>query len=303
MHKQVRSVGPDKDKSTAWIIIIRAAERVEPNGLSRKINVGRASALSGQVAYGCDAKKHDEQKPERSVSHARSVIPKAVQCEAYLFFAVDLAQGARPLWDKPAVAAGLEEKPWNLEQVVENDRRLHAAERGREERRLRETGMLIILAWMSVTIAALLTVGLLPVAVPKIRRSPEFALMTLAMLGMLWRGEAWKTVYLAEEARLSQERQLSPKTTSMRQGASIGNGDLLPTDGPLIFAAVHVQWPQHYTPCEREAYLEIPQAVRPCILESCSGLAESSVEHDYDNLRLSSVSANRHQHQPILYDI
>ena len=28
----------------------------------------------------------------------------------------------------PAVAAGLEENPWSLEQVVRNDRRLHAAE-------------------------------------------------------------------------------------------------------------------------------------------------------------------------------
>jgi hypothetical protein len=65
----------------------------------------------------------------------------------------------------------------------------------------------------------------------------------------------------------------------------------LPTDGPLIVAAAHVHFPQHYAPCETEAYLEIPRAVRPCILESCSDLAESSsVEHHYDNLRLSSLS-------------
>jgi len=172
--------------------------------------------------------------------------------------------------------------------------------------------LITTLAWisvrMSVTLAALVTVAFLPMAILRVRQSVSFAMMTLAMLGMMWRGETWKYQCLRLAGQLSQSlpqsRQLSPKRAFSRSISSIGNGDLLPTDGPLIFAAAHVHFPQHYAPCETEAYLEIPRAVRPCILESCSDLAESSsVEHHYDNLRLSSLSANRHQHLMILYDI
>src|SRR5437016_726423 len=43
--------------------------------------------------------------------------------------------------------------------------------------------------------------------------------MALAMIGMLWRTEAWKTVCLAEEAQLSQRLQSLPKTVSIQQRA------------------------------------------------------------------------------------
>jgi hypothetical protein len=78
---------------------------------------------------------------------------------------------------------------------------------------------------VSVTLAALLTLGLLPVAIVKARRSAAFAAMTVAMLGMLWRGEAWKTICLAEEARLMQCLQQLPKTASIYQRASLAHVD------------------------------------------------------------------------------
>ena len=75
-----------------------------------------------------------------------------------------------------------------------------------------ETLLVSVLAWMSiqasVTLAVILTVILLP-----------WAWMTLAMIGMLWRAEAGKTVCLAEEAQLSQCLQSLPKTVSIRQRA------------------------------------------------------------------------------------
>lgn len=63
-----------------------------------------------------------------------------------------------------------------------------------------ETLSVTLLAWLplaaSVSLSALLTVILLPVAILRARQSPLFAAMTLAMLAMVWRGEAWKTVFL-----------------------------------------------------------------------------------------------------------
>jgi hypothetical protein len=81
--------------------------------------------------------------------------------------------------------------------------------------------MLITLALLpmkvSLTIAALLTVGLLPWAL--------LSAMTLAMLGMVWRGEAWKAAYHEIEAQVSQLppqcRQLLPKTASIGQCQSL----------------------------------------------------------------------------------
>lgn len=66
----------------------------------------------------------------------------------------------------------------------------------------------------------------LPMAIVKVQQTPAFAGMTVAMLGMLWRGEAWKTVCLAEEAQLSQLLQQMPKTTSSEQHASLYCDDL-----------------------------------------------------------------------------
>jgi hypothetical protein len=54
--------------------------------------------------------------------------------------------------------------------------------------------VITVLAWMplrvSVTLAGILTAILLPWALLSIRRSVDFAWMTMAMLLMLWRGEA-----------------------------------------------------------------------------------------------------------------
>jgi hypothetical protein len=88
--------------------------------------------------------------------------------------------------------------------------------------------MLITLAFqlplrLSMTLAALLTVGLLPLAIVKARHSVAFAVMTVAMLALLWRGEGWKAAFLETEEQLSQLppqcRQLLPRITSVRQDA------------------------------------------------------------------------------------
>jgi hypothetical protein len=60
---------------------------------------------------------------------------------------------------------------------------------------------------VSVTLATVLTLVLLPWALLSARRSLGFALMTLAMLTMLWRGEAWKTVFLQSEQQVSELQQ------------------------------------------------------------------------------------------------
>ena len=84
-----------------------------------------------------------------------------------------------------------------------------------------ETLLVSVLAWMSI------------------QASVTLAAMTLAMLAMLWRGEAWKTVFLRTEAQLSQlvlqSRQLSPK---------IGFCDL-------------VLWPRHVAVGYMPPYVEI----------------------------------------------
>lgn len=93
---------------------------------------------------------------------------------------------------------------------------------------------MIILAWMplalSVTLSVLLTVILLPTAILWARRSPSFAAMTLAMLAMLWRGEAWKTVFLQSERQvLELQRQLRQPSAS--SAISFDQNKLFPRDG------------------------------------------------------------------------
>jgi hypothetical protein len=64
----------------------------------------------------------------------------------------------------------------------------------------------------------MLTLILLPVAIVKARQSVAFAAMTLAMLGMMWRGEAWKyealecqpTVLLLRQSPLPRQRSRQP---------------------------------------------------------------------------------------------
>jgi hypothetical protein len=86
-----------------------------------------------------------------------------------------------------------------------------------------------LLAWLplrvSLTLAGLLTVFLLPLALMTARRSVPFAAMTLAMLGMMWRGETWKALCLKQSAQMyqlqRQYRQPSPKTVYFSQEASL----------------------------------------------------------------------------------
>ena len=76
---------------------------------------------------------------------------------------------------------------------------------------------------VSVTLAALLTVILLPWTLLSFRGSASFAWMTLAMLAMLWRGEAWKTVFLQSEQQvLKLQQQQRPPIES--NSISFGQG-------------------------------------------------------------------------------
>jgi hypothetical protein len=76
---------------------------------------------------------------------------------------------------------------------------------------------------VSVTLAALLTVILLPWALLSFRGSASFAWLTLAMLAMLWRGEAWKTVFLQSEQQvLELQQQQRPPIES--NSISFGQG-------------------------------------------------------------------------------
>jgi hypothetical protein len=90
--------------------------------------------------------------------------------------------------------------------------------------------MITVLAWMSLklslSLSALLTAILLPVAILRARESVLFSAMTLAMLGMMWRAEAWKTVYLQSERQLLEQRQppqpqISPKTEFSYQSRTL----------------------------------------------------------------------------------
>jgi hypothetical protein len=88
-----------------------------------------------------------------------------------------------------------------------------------------------LLAWMSirvsVTLSGILTVILLPWALLSFRGSASFAWMTLAMLAMLWRGEAWKTVFLQSEQQvLELQRQLRPPISSNTEWSNPGPSTL-----------------------------------------------------------------------------
>ena len=91
-----------------------------------------------------------------------------------------------------------------------------------------ETLLVSVLAWMSiqasVTLAAILTVILLPWALLSMRQSPGFAWMTLAMLAMLWRGEAPKAVFLQSEQQvLELQQRQQPHTSSKIKCSTLGS--------------------------------------------------------------------------------
>ena len=73
---------------------------------------------------------------------------------------------------------------------------------------------------VSATLAVLLTLVLLLVAVLLIRRSASFAALTLAMLLMTWSGEAWNTACQRTKKQLRIERQQWQKAISSALGAS-----------------------------------------------------------------------------------
>jgi len=83
-----------------------------------------------------------------------------------------------------------------------------------------ETLLVSALAWMplqvSVTLGTVLTLILLPWALLSARRSLGFALMTLAMLAMLWCGEAWKTVFLQSGQQVSELQQRQEQRASSK---------------------------------------------------------------------------------------
>jgi hypothetical protein len=105
----------------------------------------------------------------------------------------------------------------------------------------------------SVMLASILTVTMLPWALAMVRRSPLLSAMILAMIGMLWRAEAWKTVCLAEEAQLSQCLQSLPKTVSIRQRALAG------------CAGAHHVLPQVLHPFLAEEFEETHRPLKPGI--------------------------------------
>jgi hypothetical protein len=109
-----------------------------------------------------------------------------------------------------------------------------------------ETLLVSVLAWMSiqasVTLAAILTVILLPWALLSMRQSAGFAWMTLAMLAMLWRGEAWKTVFLQSEQQVLEPQQRQQPHTSSRTEYSIPDSLLACDDARCVLRCVSTQF-------------------------------------------------------------
>ncbi len=86
-----------------------------------------------------------------------------------------------------------------------------------------ETLLVSVLAWMSIQASLTLAAILLPWALVTVRRSLSLLATTLAMLAMLWRGKAWKTVFLQSEQRVSElQRQLRPPISSNTEWSNPG---------------------------------------------------------------------------------
>ena len=115
----------------------------------------------------------------------------------------------------------------------------------------------------SVMLAALVTVIWLPLAVLGAKGSP-WAWMTLAMLAMLWRGEAWKRVCQKEQAELSQCLQQSPKTGFSGLGSSLADGESRSERMPFseqFLPPVTLSWlqPRETCPAHREERSSHPE--------------------------------------------
>src|SRR5438105_5108241 len=139
--------------------------------------------------------------------------------------------------------------------------------------------MLIILAWMSVrasvTLAALLTLILFPVAVLTLRRSVPFAVMTLAMLGMMWRGETWKYGCLIAEQQLQQrvsELELRPRQLPL------SNSEFCYREPDFLRgASCSEQRPVSSQPLAVIGR-DVPSS--PCVLEDCDSVRASNGSHN-----------------------
>jgi hypothetical protein len=198
----------------------------------------------------------------------------------------------------PAVAAGLEEKPWSLEQVVENDGGLLPPERGCEiiTALAVETLLGSLLAWMSiqasVTLSVVLTASLLLLA---FRERALFWLVTVVAIGMLWRGESWKALCLLQEEQMSrlppQCRQLLTKTRYStpdlliaRDGAHHVPPQVLRPFLAEEFEETHWSLKGIQTPQDRSEHRKgnhkAPVTLQPLDLEAC--LALMNAEPDFE---------------------
>jgi hypothetical protein len=76
--------------------------------------------------------------------------------------------------------------------------------------------MLITLAWMALWQSAILSAALTVLVLALAWQKAAVWLIAVVAVSMIWRGEAWKAVFLATEAKASQLppqcRQLLPKT-------------------------------------------------------------------------------------------
>jgi hypothetical protein len=158
--------------------------------------------------------------------------------------------------------------------------------------------MTTALAWLalpaSVTLAGLLTVILLPWALWTARRSLALSAMTLAMLAMTWRDEAWKTVFLQSEQRVSElQRQLPQPISSNIESSNLGivllcavshrreselNLDHLPPVRLLSSRddVIHEEPPEYM--CDSDSLLRTLQAPHPRIAGNESGSAGSRLD-------------------------
>jgi hypothetical protein len=138
-----------------------------------------------------------------------------------------------------------------------------------------ETLLALLSLRASVTLAALLT------AILKVQQSAPFAAMTLAMLGMLWRGEAWKAAYLLQvEQQVSEQPQqqqiptlsniisADPDRTFRRAEFYLSDRVSQHFGRPLFFEAVEDERAQVAGQHDSEKFSNDTQAVLSCIRDS-----------------------------------
>jgi hypothetical protein len=104
---------------------------------------------------------------------------------------------------------------------------------------------MITLAWLplpvSVTLCSILSVTLIASAIVSEWRSWTLSAMALVAILMIWRGEAWKAVFLQAEQQVSELRLPPPASISPRKGFSYSSPELLHDDCRY---AVRLSFPQ-----------------------------------------------------------